>query len=320
MNQSVLHSHGLANRLQSVLLLLALAGVLMLVGNLLWGGQGVLVLLVLGSLSLLFTPRMSRQMVLRSYGAIPLRPEQAPGLHAVVAELARRAGLSHVPSLAYVPSAMVNAFATGSRDKCVIAVTDGLLRSLDHREIVAVLGHEIAHVMHHDLWVMSFADVLSRLTHALSFVGQVALIVSLPLWMFSTVRIDWLALLVLISAPSLSALAQLGLSRTREFDADLSSARLTGDPAGMILALRKLERYDGSWWERTFLPGRRVPEPSYLRTHPPTEERVRRLSELATAEVTSGFPTLARGGGAPFLSGEGSEIGPPRWRLTGLWR
>lgn len=316
MNQDLVHAHGLANRLQSVLLVLALVGVLMLVGFLLWGGHGLLILLSFAAVMLLFTPRVSGQMVLRLYGATPLGPERAPHLHVALEELTRRAGLRRAPMLAYVPSSMVNAFATGPRDRCVIVLTDGLLRNLNSREVVAVLAHEMAHVAHHDLWVMGLADLLSRLTHALSFIGQLAIVISLPLVMFSQVRVDWLALLVLVAAPSLSALAQLGLSRTREFDADLTAARLTGDPAGLVLALRKLERYNASWWERALFPGRRVPEPSYLRTHPPTEERIRRLTELAP-EHADPFPSI----GDPFTppSSAGPRIRTPRWRITGLW-
>ena len=87
-------------------------------------------------------------------------------------------------------------------------------------------------------------------------------------------------------APTLSVLAQLGLSRTREYDADLNAAQLTGDPEGLARALVKIERVQGSWIERLFLPGRGVPEPSSLRTHPRTEDRVRRLMELQTEDLT----------------------------------
>ena len=94
------------------------------------------------------------------------------------------------------------------------------------------------------------------------------------------VHVPWSVVVLLIFAPTLMALIQLGLSRTREYDADRAAADLTGDPEGLIRALGKLDRLTGRFWEEIFLPGRRIPDPSLLRTHPPTESRVRRLREL----------------------------------------
>ena len=85
-------------------------------------------------------------------------------------------------------------------------------------------------------------------------------------------------------APTLVSLLQLALSRSREFDADLSAAELTGDPMGLASALAKLERRTGRFWEDMIFPGRRIPDPSLLRTHPRTEDRIARLSALAPRE------------------------------------
>ncbi|RMG33662.1 MAG: peptidase M48, partial [Gammaproteobacteria bacterium] len=124
--------------------------------------------------------------------------------------------------------------------------------------------------------------------------------------------------LLLIFAPTLSALAQLALSRTREFDADLNAARLTGDPDGLASALAKIEQLQGNWMERIFLPGRRVPEPSLLRTHPETSERIRRLMELK-AEMGGGRPQYVDRGPV-HLEGLGGPVErPPRWHVSGLW-
>ena len=97
-----------------------------------------------------------------------------------------------------------------------------------------------------------------------------------------------MALLMLYLAPSIGSLLQLGLSRTREYDADLEGAYLAGNPRGLVSALRKLERYQGRFWEDLAfpVPGRRIPQPSLLRSHPTTEERVERLLAL------EGRPTL----------------------------
>lgn len=317
MDPHVWKRHALANTLQSILLLAVLAGLLALVGFLLWGGTGLFILVGLGLLSVLLNPALGGHLLLRLYGARRLHPREAPTLHAAVVELSERADLRRPPSLAYIPSPMVNAFATGPRGHSFIAVTDGLLRTLDARETIGVLAHEVAHVAANDLWVMGLADLLSRLTHLLSLIGQIAIFVSLPLILVSDVEVNWLALLLLVGAPSVSALAQLGLSRTREFHADLNAARLSGDPAGLALALRKLDRVTDTWWERMLFPGRRAPVPSYLRTHPPTEERVRRLQALTPVE-TPPLPAL-RVDRRVAYAGRRSRAQVPRWHISGLW-
>ncbi|WP_240992081.1 zinc metalloprotease HtpX [endosymbiont of Riftia pachyptila] len=249
---------------------------LSLLGWVLWGVDGIFWLLLLGFVLLLFNPVASPWLIMRMYRATRLTSVKAPTLDSTLRELAHRAGLHRVPELFYVPSPMVNAFTVGSRNEAVIAVTDGLLRSLDTRETVGVLAHEVSHIRNNDMWVMGMADLFSRLTSLLSLLGQFLLLLNLPLIVMSNVSINWFAILLLIFAPNLSALAQLGLSRTREYEADLSAARLTGDPEGLANALVKIEQRSGSLLERLFLPGRRIPEPSLLRTHPPTKERVRR--------------------------------------------
>jgi heat shock protein HtpX len=178
----------------------------------------------------------------------------------------------------------MNAFAAGRRAEAVLAVTDGLLHRLSARELAGVLAHELTHVQHNDIGVMGVADVVSRLTSLLSLVGQALVLIDLPLILFSDRAMPWLALLVLLSAPTLSALLQLALSRSREFDADLGAVRLTGDPTGLACALEKLDYYPSGRWGHIFPPGRRTPPPSLLRSHPATQERIRRLRALAEEE------------------------------------
>lgn len=130
-------------------------------------------------------------LTLRLYGARPLHPNEAPDLWAVLRELAARAGLPAVPVPHYVPSGVVNAFATGTKHHAAIALTDGLLRSLTPRELTGVLGHEIAHIANEDLRVMGLADSISRLTHLLALLGQIMLLFSLPALLWGTVAIQW---------------------------------------------------------------------------------------------------------------------------------
>ena len=169
--------------------------------------------------TLLLEPAAASGLTLRLYGARPLHPNEAPDLWAVLRELAARAGLPAVPVPHYVPSGVVNAFATGTKHHAAIALTDGLLRSLTLRELTGVLGHEIAHIANEDLRVMGLADSISRLTHLLALLGQIMLLFSLPALLWGTVAIQWPALLLLAVSPQLALLAQLGLSRVREFDA-----------------------------------------------------------------------------------------------------
>jgi len=119
-----------------------------------------------------------------------------------------------------------------------------------------------------------------------------------------------------VAAPTLSALAQLGLSRTREYDADLNAVRLTGDPDALASALVKIDRYSGAFMEQILFPGRGLPEPSWLRTHPRTEERVARIMSLKSdAEPLVPKVVHTRSTGSfPAVTGRS-----PRWHLNGLW-
>lgn len=311
--QDVGARHRWLNRLQTALLVLTLPGIAAVAGSLLLGDGGLWLALAAAGFTLLLEPAAASGLTLRLYGARPLHPDEAPDLWAVLRELAARAGLPAVPVPHYVPSGVVNAFATGSKHHAAIALTDGLLRSLTPRELTGVLGHEIAHIANEDLRVMGLADSISRLTHLLALLGQLAIVLSLPALLLGVAEVNWPALLLLAVAPQLALLAQLGLSRVREFDADRLAAELTGDPHGLASALAKIERVSRSW-RAWLLPGWGNPEPSWLRTHPATAERIERLLELAPPPAMPPFP-LAR-----FVPEVTVSPRPPRWRTGGLWR
>ncbi len=280
-----LAAHRFENRLHGIFLI---AGMLVLLAALGWSVAGVVgtsILLGFGAVVMTVSQRAAPRMMLAMYRARSLSRQDAPGLHSLVGELSRRAGLARVPRLFWVPSPIPNAFAVGRRDHALVGVTDGLLRTMAPRELAGVLAHEIAHVHHDDLWVMGLADVLSRTTRLLSLLGQVLLVLNLPLVMLGRVVVPWTLVLLLIAAPTVSALLQLALSRTREFDADAEAARLTGDPRGLASALARLERQARSTLLRVVLPEAGTTQPSLLRTHPTTEERVRRLLALDGIEV-----------------------------------
>ncbi len=319
-NNLVWHQHAIVNKIQTLILLGVMAGFMALLGWMIWGKMGLYILSISGLLILIFNPQISPMFIMRLYRATPLDVSDAPQLYRILGELSRRAELPQTPRLYYVPSGMINAFTVGKPDDAVIGVTDGLLQTLNLREATAVLAHEISHIRNNDLRVMSMADMFSRLTASMSLFGQLLLFINLPLILFSQVSINWFAILLLVFAPTLSTLAQLGLSRTREFDADLNAARLTGDPEALASALLKIDRIQGNWMQRIFFPGRGIPEPSMLRTHPPTEERVKRLRELKIAITPQyepfDFDDLTQR--LHELPHAGIQR-PPRWRISGLW-
>ncbi len=196
-------------------------------------------------------------------------------------ELAARGRAAYRAGTALRAQRVVNAFATGSKHHAAIALTDGLLRSLTPRELTGVLGHEIAHIANEDLRVMGLADSISRLTHLLALLGQLAIVLSLPTLLLGVTEVRLARVASTCrSRHSWPLLAQLGLSRVREFDADRLAAELTGDPHGLASALAKIERVSRSW-RAWLLPDGGNPEPSWLRTHPATAERIERLLELA---------------------------------------
>ncbi len=306
-----LQRHALINRLQTLLLVGVLLAIAAMAAWLLLGTQGMWLALGASLLVLLIEPAAAGRLTLTLYRARPLSFAAAPALHRLVAELAGRAGLTQVPRLYRVPSPLANAFAVGSRDDAHIALTEGLLQQLNWRELAGVLAHEIAHIAHGDLRVMGMADYVSRLTSLFALTAQVLLLFSLPAWLAGAIELQWYGLLLLLFSPHLALLVQLGLSRVREFDADLTAVRLTGDPLGLASALSRIEQATRSW-RAWLLPGWGNPEPSWLRTHPATEERIARLLTMESSRQRiaeedwrwSGLPLQTR----------------PRWRVGGIWR
>jgi heat shock protein HtpX len=250
------------------------------------------------------------------YRARAIGPHDLPEVLPALRVLAQRAGLERVPRLYYVPSAMLNAFAVGGRDDAVIAVTDGMLRALTLRELIGVLAHEISHIRNRDLWLMGIADLAGRLTRLMGLFGFALVLVGLPLWLSGAGGVPLLLIPLLVFAPQITTLLQLALSRAREFDADLDAAGLTGDPGGLASALAKLERHQRSPWEQILLPGQRLPDPSILRTHPPTEERIARLQSLTDP---ASLPPLPSAGAARVEAAWPAVHRPPRARLIGFW-
>jgi heat shock protein HtpX len=266
---------------QSAVLVASLAALLGLVGWMLGGGQ--LAFLLIGCVVVLyfFGPMMSPALILKLSSGRRLFPEEAPQLHGILQNLSRKAGLSHLPSLFYLPTDAMLAFTVGSRNNAAIAVSMGLMRRLSWQEQTAVLAHEISHIRHNDVRIMAFAGLAGQFTRFLSMFGQIMLLFSLPMILVGQVVISWPAIMLLIFSPTLSSLLQLALSRSREYNADLSAAELTANPEALASALAKIDKFQKSVFSRLVWPmGPRMPQSSWLKTHPPTKERIRRLLEV----------------------------------------
>ncbi|MBF0587740.1 MAG: M48 family metalloprotease [Magnetococcales bacterium] len=175
-----------------------------------------------------------------------------------------------------------------------MALWGGVLQRLDRRELTGVLAHEISHIKNGDTRVMTLADLFRRLTLAWSTLGQILFLLMLPIMYLNEATLSWIAFGILLAAPSVSVLLQLALSRTREFQADLDAATLTGDPQGLASALRKIEQPKRSLWNRILFPVGAPGNSDWLRTHPNTGERIKRLLELTKAPeiVSPAYPMM----------------------------
>ncbi len=307
-----------SNQGQSFKIVFAMFGLLALAGFVLWGPLGIIGAVALSAFLIYSVSRASPKMLLKMYKAKPLGRRDLPELQDLFDQLVNRAELEHTPTLYYVPSKMLNAFATGRDEQAVVAVTHGLLQHMNNREIAGVLAHELAHIKHEDVWVMGLADVFSRLTNTMGQIGQFMLLFSLgSVLLGGSAPFGWLGVGVLLLAPMGSTLLQLALSRTREYEADLGAIRITGDPAGLASALQKVEKAKKGWLQAV-MPGRKIPEPAMLRTHPPTDDRIEKLMALTRdSETREAFNIPEPAVNPP----RGYEVRKrPRWHVTsGLW-
>ena len=286
----------IGNMLQTGIIIASMAGLFGVLGWMIFGKIGLIFAVVLVIVLSLSTPKISPHVVMRMYKAYMLSGGDARGLNEIISKLSGRAQLPTVPQIYYVPTRVMNAFSVGSRQNSAIALSDGLIRNLSRREITGVLAHEVSHIANNDLRLHALANIMTKITSTLSFFGQILILLYLPIALFSETHISFAFILLLIFAPTVSMLLQFALLRTREFDADLTAARLTGDPVGLATALKRMDTAEKSIWDMLFIPGRKVPQSSALRTHPHTKERVEKLMSLAPEEsgpaLHSGYDDL----------------------------
>lgn len=278
----------MSNTVKTTVLLALLTGLMLGFGNLLGGNQGVVVAFVFATMTNFGVYWLSDKIVLAMYRARPVDMAQAPELYAIVQNLAARAHLP-MPKLYVIPGDSPNAFATGrSPDHAAVAVTEGILRLLSRDELEGVLAHEMAHVKNRDTLISTVAATLA---------GVVMMLANMLRWsaIFGGLQRDEREgglgelLVMTILAPVAAMLIQLAISRSREFQADATGAGFAHNPLSLASALEKLE-YAGSR-----LPMDASPQTAHLfivnplagstisrlfSTHPPIEERVRRLRAM----------------------------------------
>jgi len=291
------------NAARTGILLAAMTGLFLAVGFLLGGEGGLLLALILALGMNFWSFWSSADMVLRMHSAKVVTRASAPELHGLVADLARRAELP-MPKVYIIENDQPNAFATGrSPEHAAVAATTGLLRSLSREEIAGVMAHELAHVKNRDTLTMTVA---ASIAGAIGFLANFALFFG---GRGESRPNPLVAILVMILAPLAAALVQMAISRTREYSADRDGALICGNPAWLAAALRKIEQLASG---RLMPSAERNPATAHMfiinplikggvdnlfRTHPPTEERVRRL--------------LAMGAGGSAAPGGKGRAGPP---------
>lgn len=282
----------MTNALKTTLLLGLLMGLFLVIGRWLGGQSGMVIAFVLAVVMNLVSFWFSDKIVLRMYGAQPLDESEAPVVHRVVRNLATKAGIP-MPRLYRIPSPAPNAFATGrSPQHATVAVTEGILRIMDEPELEGVLAHELAHVLNRDVLISTIAATMA---------GAIMMLADMARWamFFGHARDDEgegtnpIALIAMvILAPLAAMLIQLAVSRSREYGADASGARLTRRPHALADALEKLHQAS------QIVPMAATPATAHLfivnplagrsllslfATHPPVEERVARLRAMRIA-------------------------------------
>ncbi|SDB64137.1 zinc metalloprotease HtpX [Belnapia rosea] len=302
--------------LRTAILLAGLTALFLAIGYLLGGRQGMVIAFLIACATNLWSWWNSDRVVLSMHNAEPIAPESAPRLYRMVEGLAQRAGLP-MPALYVIHEDQPNAFATGRNpENAAVAVNTGLLDLMSEQEVAGVVAHELAHIRHRDTLLMTLTATLAGAIGMLAQFG----------FLFGGRTEDGRrnpfgpigALLLVIVGPIAAMLVQMAISRSREYEADKLGAEICGDPRWLASGLQKLEHYKQGLVNHTAeahpasahlfiinpLSGLRMD--SLFTTHPPTEERIRRLLAMAPS-----VPTRGGWGGTP--------VAPPAspWGSTG---
>ncbi len=309
----------MANFFRTSLLLAALTALFMVVGYFIGGTNGMLIAFGFAVVTNLFSYWNSDKLVLRMQNAQEVSPQRAPDLYRLVERLAKNAGIP-MPRIYIINTDQPNAFATGRNpNNAAVAVSTGLLRTLDEREVAAVVAHELAHIRSYDTLTMAITA---------TFAGAISMLAQFGLFFGGGNNRDNPlggvgALLMVFLAPLAAVLVQMGISRTREYEADRDGAEITGDPMALASALNKISHYA----KRTVnIAAERNPAMAHLyifnplsgarmdnlfSTHPAVENRIAQLQQLA------GAMQVDRTGRRPD---PGFRPAAPAGRSAGGWR
>ena len=277
------------NWFKTAILMAAITGLFIVVGGMIGGEQGMLMALLLAFGMNFFSYWFSDTMVLKMMNAREVDATTAPHFYRMIAELAQKANLP-MPRVYLIDEAAPNAFATGRNpENAAVAATTGILQILSEREIKGVMAHELAHVKHRDILISTISATMAG---ALSALANFAMFFggrdsegrpSNPI----------ASILVMILAPLAASLIQMAISRAREYEADRGGAEICNDPSALASALEKIHNYATG---RQFDAVEHHPETAQMMimnplsgggiaglfsTHPPTEDRVFRLMEMA---------------------------------------
>ena len=284
----------MTSQIKTVLLLALLSGIIIVLGGLMGGRTGVIIAFGLALVMNVGSYWYSDKIVLSMYHARELAPEEAPYLHRIVEELARNAGIPK-PRVCVVPEEAPNAFATGRDPQhAVVAVTEGIMRLLSPEELRGVVAHEVGHIVNRDILIQTVAGVLGSAIVTLANIFQFTAIFGgnrdgegggNPIG----------ALVLALLAPIAAGLIQMAISRSREYLADDTGAELCGQPLALAGALAKLGAASGRIPMQEGNPSTEqmfIVAPKFsidgsmanlFSTHPPLEERIRRLQAMAAA-------------------------------------
>jgi heat shock protein HtpX len=277
------------NTIKTMALMVGLTVLLVAVGGL-WGRNGMMLFFVIAMVMNLVNYWFSDKIVLAMYGAKEVTDKEAPVLYSVTRELASR-GQMPMPKVYLIPSGGLNAFATGRNPKhAAVAATEGLVQALSREELTGVMAHELSHVQNRDILIGTIAAAIA---------GAISMIANIAQWGmifggFGGRRDDDRggglgALLMIIVAPIAALLIQMAISRSREYQADASGARLCGNPRALASALRKLQMgtvrapmQASPATAHMFIvnPLRGGGITSWFSTHPPMEDRIARLESM----------------------------------------
>jgi heat shock protein HtpX len=256
-------------------------GLLITCGVGLYGLWGIVLMAILGGVTFGTTLQVSADSIMQMRQARLVTKDKAPDLFRLYEPLVQKAGLSSMPDLYIVPSGTLNAFAVGDgHDNNAVAVTRGLLKTFSEREIKTILAHELGHIKHQDTKLLLLSDVMGRMASILFIVGLMSLFLYLPAMASGTSPISGYAIVLMLLSPTLNSYLQFAVRRTREYEADRAAAELTGDPEGLIMALKRLRDIYGSYWnDSPFAQSRQ--RTSLKSSHPSLDSRIDRARTLA---------------------------------------